>query len=404
MSRIIRLYLFGEYNPVVESQVINWLGILSNKGIITNCISILGKNNQKLTEVDKMSLETRINGSYYEYIHVKFPLIRDIGFAILILKLYKHYINKCDSLIFQCRNGLLGSAIILLKCLPKVTLIFEARASGVIEFIDYSMLNSWKDKFRLKRLTYYEWLYVKTADTVICVSNKLKHYFQSRYNICDEEKFKVVPGLADSNLFYFDAKLSKEMRQNYKLEDRVIFLYSGGIYLPWQKPDVVFSFFSRLYNLYPQSFFLVLTKQIDQAKELFRKYRIPTDYFLIKFVKPEQLNQYYNLSNFGLLFREDKPTNNTASPTKFSEYILSGLPTLITEGVGDFSEFVNENQCGYVLSLSQLESGNLDFLLRDMPSIEKREKIAQLGFSGLSKQAFSSVLIDIMKSKSLKTI
>jgi hypothetical protein len=52
----------------------------------------------------------------------------------------------------------------------------------------------------------------------------------------------------------------------------------------------------------------------------------------------EQVVDHLCAGDVGLLLRERHPMNEVAAPGKFGEYVLSGLPTVMTDGIGDFSE------------------------------------------------------------------
>jgi len=398
MQKIIRLYVIGPYTPVVESQVINWLEVLANNGIVTHCLSIIDNTNQKIDQSEKKNIESRIQGNYYEYIRSKSPFIRDIGSAIALFRLYFKYIKDATSIVVQSRNNILGNAILFIKCFPKVSFVFEARASGVIEHSDYHQKDSIKTKIHNLKLRYYESLYVRNADKIICVSHKLKVYFIKQYRVTNENTYTVIPGLADADIFYYNDQLRKETRFKNNWDDRFVFLYSGGIDLPWQISDVVFTFFSKLHLHNPKSFFVVLTRQIELAKSLFERYNIPHDSYYIEFVVPEKLNQFYNAADYGLLFREDRPTNNTASPTKFSEYMLSGLPVLITEGVGDFSDFVKNNDCGFVLNIKDINSGDYTYLFNGKHNNDRRRDISKLGINNFAKQSYVKQWIKLLNA------
>ena len=62
------------------------------------------------------------------------------------------------------------------------------------------------------------------------------------------------------------------------------------------------------------------------------------------------------MGDVGLLLRDDLPVNRVASPTKFAEYCLCGLPVLTTPYVGDFSEYVRQFSLGYQVDLSNLQA------------------------------------------------
>lgn len=52
----------------------------------------------------------------------------------------------------------------------------------------------------------------------------------------------------------------------------------------------------------------------------------------------------------GLLLREKSLVNEVASPTKFAEYMLCGLPCILTEGIGDYSRLAREHDIGTVIN------------------------------------------------------
>lgn len=58
---------------------------------------------------------------------------------------------------------------------------------------------------------------------------------------------------------------------------------------------------------------------------------------------------YLSVADYGILFREQTVTNKVASPEKFAEYLSAGLKVLISEKLGDFSEFVEKNNCGIII-------------------------------------------------------
>ena len=56
-----------------------------------------------------------------------------------------------------------------------------------------------------------------------------------------------------------------------------------------------------------------------------------------------------SVADYGILLREQSVTNLVASPTKFAEYLALGLPVLISENLGDYSEFVQHHNCGSIV-------------------------------------------------------
>jgi hypothetical protein len=108
---------------------------------------------------------------------------------------------------------------------------------------------------------------------------------------------------------------------------------------------------------------------------------------------------FLNAADFGLLFRDNVIMNNVASPSKFAEYMLCGLPTIISEGVGDYTEFCISKSVGIVVKEDQMNNWNLF----DYSIIEKanfvREKISENGLKFLSKQSIVNLIISEFNKK-----
>lgn len=75
-------------------------------------------------------------------------------------------------------------------------------------------------------------------------------------------------------------------------------------------------------------------------------------------------------ADLAVLIREDHPLNEVACPTKFAEYVMCGLPVLITEGLGDLSELVQRKKLGIVMKDEK------DFTALDEPLATLRMKAA----------------------------
>ena len=234
------------------------------------------------------------------------------------------------------------------------------------------------------------------ADRILCVSSKLKEYHLQKDKTLSENKLIIIPGCADKNKFYFDNKLRNTIRKELRIEDEIVFLYSGALDKEWQIPDFVFSAFSLLCNIHENSFFILLTPNLKIVSEFAKKYNINEKRIFAKFASFNEINSFLNAADAGILFREDAVTNNVASPTKYAEYLLAGLPVIISEKIGDFSEFTNENNLGIVTKndLNELRGklGETNFLKYD------RALISEIGKKNYSKQSYLAKLIEVYKN------
>jgi hypothetical protein len=67
---------------------------------------------------------------------------------------------------------------------------------------------------------------------------------------------------------------------------------------------------------------------------------------ICKKVNHNKVPEYLIAADYGLLIREESITNKVASPVKFAEYLACGLKVIISENLGDYSEFIEKYNCG----------------------------------------------------------
>ena len=82
------------------------------------------------------------------------------------------------------------------------------------------------------------------------------------------------------------------------------------------------------------------------------------------------------------MLREQSDTNKVASPVKFAEYLYAGLPVLITENLGDFSNYVIENDCGFIIKES-----HTDWSLLKKMDVRTKEKCFLLAKRDFMKES-----------------
>jgi hypothetical protein len=95
---------------------------------------------------------------------------------------------------------------------------------------------------------------------------------------------------------------------------------------------------------------------------------------------------WLNASDAGILLRERHPVNAVASPTKFAEYLLTGLPVVINDGIGDYSDFVARRDVGVLID-ERDPATYLEPFARLMGRVDERERhrIAGIGRAHFAK-------------------
>ena len=272
----------------------------------------------------------------------------------------KHFLDqyKNEGILLLCQNyyaGFLGSLI--KKEIKNVYLHVDFKGIVPEEHLFYD------DSFIAKRLFSYiggkifERYIFKHADSFSAVSNNFKEYFQKRYNL-GTRPFLVLPSAVDSRKFYYSEEIREESRKKLGYDDKDIIITYSGSFLEWQQPIKIFEFFKQASN-FKEYKFLILTFDVNKANTLAKSYNLPEERIKIFASSPIDVNGYLNASDICLLLRKDDIVNNVASPTKFGEYLVTKNKIIISKGVGDFSDIVENSQYGICLDDLDLDIDNI---------------------------------------------
>ncbi len=395
-NKIKRFYIMPEvWVTVTQSQVFNWIKLISDKNISTDCISITTKKN---TDSTVKKIEKSINGKFIEIHDPRRLIVNDIYMTCVLLKFYFKNVFKYKKIIFQTRLGTIGYTYAFLSWLPKAKFIFEGRGAGNEERIHTN--SDQKESLKVKIKNFFsetsEKLTLSKSNKVICVSHALKKYYMNKFNLA-EKKFHVFPGAADSDLFFYDEKLRSDTRKELNLgSDDIVMVYSGRLEMKWEIPDKIFDFFKDLYARNNKFKLLLITPDVDIANELINDYGVSQISFVRK-VNLEGVNGLLNASDVGLLLREDVVMNNVASPTKFAEYMMSGLPVLISKGIHDFAQSIDNT--GYGVSVTGLDTILEQEYKKLIASLDvDKVEIAEWSLNNLSKKMFINEYVSLLQT------
>ena len=385
---IKRFYIMpAVWRTVTDSQVFNWVEVLNKSNVETDIISLV--NNRHRQDEEKVAeIEKRTGGKFYQFkLHPL--LLNDIILTVRLFFLYARNVFKYDTIIFQTRMADLGHTFGLIKLLPKVKTIFESRGATIEEraFVhnDFkSLKRNIKEYVNLRS----EEKLISGSHGVICVSDALKKYYVSKFKMdTSKTDFLVIPGAASRDLFYYEKSLREEYRSllGYSDED-VVLVYSGALNQKWEIPDVVFNFLKSLAEFRTDFKFLMITPDLELVNEYSKKYGISQDLVAIQ-SSFDEVNKYLNAADVALLLREDIVMNNVASPTKFAEYLMAGLPTVLSHGIHDFAEILRETGYGVILEDNTLVNQDLADDIVELKS-KDRKAVATWAARNISKERY----------------
>lgn len=195
-------------------------------------------------------------------------------------------------------------------------------------------------------------------------------------------KIHTMPCAVPVEEFRFDeAKRVKKRSELGIPEEAIVGVYVGkfgGLYFDVES----FELFKKTNEHFP-NFHLIICSPHPKGwlEQKLKAYNFPLDKAHCLFVPHQEIPSYLSAADFAYALYRPAPSKRFLSPIKVGEYWASGLPVLITEGIGDDSEIIEHERVGCVLPKSWEE---LDAVFNQLKNIldepGHREHIVDLAY------------------------
>jgi len=240
---------------------------------------------------------------------------------------------------------------------PRVRVVADFRGDRPAEYL-YKMgtLDSPLARREHRALLAQDGEVVREADTVQCVSAALGRQL-ARDHRARPDRIRIVPCVADERRFVFDPEARARVRSAEGWTGREVVVYSGSM-LAWQQPEAALTLCAHLRRSRPDVHLLVLTPDVEVARGLATRHGLDEAAVTIRAARHDEVGGFLCAADMALLLRERHPLNAVASPTKFAEYVLAGLPVLVSRGIGDLDDAVARLDLGALVD-DHRETGEL---------------------------------------------
>ena len=240
---------------------------------------------------------------------------------------------------------------------------------------------------------------LRAADLVVFVSAQMRKHFDEKFGVPFDNSI-IIPTCVQSEKFSMPLELRTRKRKELGLADRFVILYLGTLGV-WQWPEAMFALFKRIHSRQPDTLFYLLLPESNHQKALqfLQEQNLPEDSYMIQAAPHNEVGSLIGVADAGLLLRQDHPVNRVSSPTKFGEYMAAGVPVIATDKIGDFSEIIQQENLGLVLSLDseQISPINLKQISQFMGDVRKNrtmwaERCSQYARSQLDWEVYKNPL------------
>ncbi len=325
--------LFGGFVPtIIQSQVIAHIESMQRIGFDMEVwLSAESRDNYSsaLAQVDSLSKQCDVTIRVFRGFRGNLPFSEVLNAALLLKLLHRHNVQPS---FIHCRTEYAATVAALIKPLKNFRLIWDSRGDTASEHL--LVRRNWSLFKRILCLHVY-WsircrlaIADRCADVAIFVSQPLRKLHARRVMARTTD---VIPCVAESTYFHFEPEMRSSVRSElgFGPADKVL-LYSGST-APWQCLPESIDLIEQLMRTDPSVKALILTPYVEKVQQYVR--HIPKERVVIRSVAMWEVNRYLNAVDYGILLRRKDPINHVASPVKFAEYCLAGLPVIMTDGI-----------------------------------------------------------------------
>ncbi|WP_293892625.1 glycosyltransferase [Flavobacterium sp.] len=253
------------------------------------------------------------------------------------IKFLKKYINNNKIDIVMPRSTMPSIMVNRLKK-TNFKILFDADGLPLEERVDFSGLLRTSRQYRFFKME--ETKMLQQADGVITRSQKAIDIHLETIHHKRPERFSVVFNGRNIDFFKPKGSMKSQIQAELNIQQNAkLFVYCGslGPQYGWDEMIVIFQKYQQKYS---DAFFLILTGNMEFAKQ-----RIPAELsknIMIKKVPFEEVPKYLSAADIAFAIREPKFSMQGVAPIKLGEYLLMGIPTIASAGIGDSEELIKQ--------------------------------------------------------------
>lgn len=225
-----------------------------------------------------------------------------------------------------------------------IRVIFDADGFPIQERVDFAGLNP--KSFHYRWLSGIERQMVKKADRVLTRTEKAIDIHLKKTGVQRQEKFYLVTNGRDAQEFKPNTTRRSIIRSELGIQDSTrLWVYSGSLGPQYLLPEML-QLFWNWHQKHPDSRFLFLVRNRESLMEV-----IPEHLQKLVFIKTVPFRlvpDYYTAADLGISLRKPAPSLSGIAPIKIGEYLLSGLPVLLSPGIGDLSAWLGAEPCCFI--------------------------------------------------------
>ena len=187
----------------------------------------------------------------------------------------------------------------------------------------------------------------RNAHSIVVLSERMRRDFIDELG--DIVSIEAIPCCVDTTAFRYDPRAREVRRRELGIDDEKLLVYAGKTgrrYLI----DEMFEFFEVARRRIGRARLMILS---GDPPETFRSIAegLGVDHreYFVRHASRTEVGEWLSASDAGLAFIRSESCERGSSPVKIGEYLAVGLPVVVTDGIGDYSDLIERERLGVVV-------------------------------------------------------
>lgn len=252
--------------------------------------------------------------------------------------------------IIHSRSTIPAAMAMVVARVCRKAFLYDADSSLPEEYADVGHWRRGGFAFRLASAV--ERLARRWADTAIVLTEPMRERFTKTGM---HAPVTVIPCCVDVSRFRFQAATRELRRCTLGLRDERLFVYVGKIG-SWYLVEETFEFFRVASEVVGPAQLLILTPDAPEAFDaVAARHGVDRTRYTVKSATQDEVIDWLSAADVGLALITRLPSKRASSPVKAGEYLAVGLPVVITNDIGDYSDLIARERVGVVLEQDTTE-------------------------------------------------
>lgn len=327
-------------DPLMESQGFSYMKKVAGKQAVQySLLTFETKKSLIASEEHIAALEQPIKWKYLMYRNKPRFLATCLNIILGIFAVFS--IVRKDKIDIVHARGLIPALIAFIPVkLLSIKFFFDTRGLLAEKYVGGDLLS--KDGLLYKLMRWGENMLLEKCDFFTVETNRHAGIIKKSSDHLSD-KMEVIPCCVDMEKFNYLSYSLYNSQSNFSL----VYLGKAGT---WYLFDEMLDFFKVVKRYMPQLSFIVYTDN-DHAhiRSVAIEKKISEQYFSV--IKPDndKIPALLTEASAGIFFINPYKRYNS-SPVKFGEYLASGLPVIVNEGIGDCDDVIIRERVGVVVN------------------------------------------------------